>query len=78
MPDLSELDALQDRVGRFRRCLVGRALKELEGDDLEVLRAAIADYSSGVLVGFLERRGFEVSVTQATAHRRGKCVCFKA
>lgn len=75
-PDLTEFARYAQP--RKRPCLI--SLGEFSEEDRAALDAAVAldnkVIPAGAIVGWLAKRGIEISAQQVYAHRMGRCSCY--
>jgi len=75
--DLSEFEALS--TTKLLPCRVGLALDKLEPEERKLFERACASretVSTGALSKWLVKRGHEVKVGSAVAHRAKTCSCY--
>ena len=71
---LSEIQA--DDQHNQASCKVASILSAMEDNDRQDLLSALnGDYTSSAIVRVLNRRGFEISLSVMSKHRRKECAC---
>lgn len=71
---LSEIQADDEHNRPF--CKVAKILRQMESKDRTDLEAAlVSKYSSSAITRVLNRRGFDLSLSVLSRHRRNECVC---